>query len=213
MSRKRKTVSFDESTILFQKKCSPGPNVRFVKNAVPFASILMNYNREGSLGCGEGKYPQYKNGKYCCEDRQHTNQELLDYVNHLIESAIQNVSKTSFKKNKTNIENLIDARQFLLKRYPELQDNFDVPTSFVGTPSNYITGWFVEIQQQSKSNSSNSSNSNKSNSSNSNKSNNSSNSNNSKKNRKINKYDNHGLKRFPATLGGQKKSKTKRKRI
>jgi hypothetical protein len=92
----KEQVRFDEEGINIQKNCVPGPNVKFDKNAVPFAAYLSNIEIQGSLGCNPNQYPKYKDGKYCCETQPSTRQEELDYINMLLEYAIDNVNETTF---------------------------------------------------------------------------------------------------------------------
>ena len=140
----RKKISFNDESILSQKKCKHG-NVVFPKNALPFYSFLQHYDVEGSLGCGEGKFPQYKDGKYCCFDRRFTDQELLDYINLLLESAISNVGITAFEKNKDLIRLLIFHRKNLLERNPDLIDTFDIPEESGVDRNQYIEDWFINL--------------------------------------------------------------------
>lgn len=145
----RKKITFNEESILSQKKCKHG-NVVFPKNALPFYSFLQHYDVEGSLGCGEGKFPQYKDGKYCCFDRRFTDQELLDYINLLLESAISNVGITAFEKNEDLIRFLILHRKNLLERNPDLIDTFDMPEDSGVDRNQYIEDWFIKLYFEAK---------------------------------------------------------------
>ena len=129
-------VTFPES-VEDAKKCVPGPNVIFKKKDLPFAEYLNNINRRGSLGCGPNKYPKYDNGKYCCVDVMSTQQELLDYVNYLLENAMDVTGISSFSKEADNIEWLINIRHNLLRNYPNLTDNISVPQQFTS-----VEDWF-----------------------------------------------------------------------
>ena len=141
----KKTIKFNEESISIQKNCNPGPNVKFEKGDLPFSAFIINYDKEGSLGCGDGKYPQYKDGKYCCYDNKFTEQELLDYVNFLLEGAMTNVSETAFLKYLKPIEFLMNTRKNILENNPGLNDNLEVPEGYEGTPSNYLNNWYGKI--------------------------------------------------------------------
>lgn len=122
-----RSIHFDEEEIKSQKNCVPGPNVKFHKNALPFSEYISNMNKQGVLGCNPDQYPKYTNGKYCCETEMATPQEQLDYVNMLLENAIENVGETSFKKYSGNITWLKSVRDYLFKKYEEnnLQDTLN----------------------------------------------------------------------------------------
>ena len=127
-----KRVTFDEAKINDQKMCVPGPNVVFGKKDLPFFAYLQNMNIEGALGCGPGKYPKYTDGKYCCVDSPLTQQEQLDYVNFLLEGAMQNIGETVFKKYIQHVGILIQVRNNLLKN-KSLTDNLRIPEEYVNT--------------------------------------------------------------------------------
>lgn len=112
------------------KKCVPGPNVVFKKKALPFSEYLNSVNRKGSLGCGPNKYPKYENGKYCCVDVMSTDQEKLDYINNLLENAMDVTGISSFNQQLRSIDWLLTSRINLLKNYPNLKDNISVPEPF-----------------------------------------------------------------------------------
>ena len=114
-----RSIRFDEEEINSQKNCIPGPNVKFSKNALPFSEYISNMSKQGVLGCNPDQYPKYTNGKYCCETEMATPQEQLDYINMLLENAIENVGETSFNKYSGNILWLKSVRDFLLKKYRE----------------------------------------------------------------------------------------------
>jgi hypothetical protein len=142
------TLRFDEESIR-QKTCIPGPNVVFPKKIVNFSSFISNYNKEGSLGCGRGKYPQYTDGKYCCVNRKFTEQELLDYINFLLYGAITNLSYTAFKKNKRTVDYILDERYILLSKYPHLIDNLEIPEEESGNTDDYLTKWYQHMSDES----------------------------------------------------------------
>ena len=112
------SLRFDEEEINRQKICVPGPNVQFGKQ-LPFVGYITKMNKPGTLGCNPDQYPKYKDGKYCCETTMATPQEQLDYVNMLLQSAIDNVGESSFKKYSGNIIWLKDERNYLLRKYKE----------------------------------------------------------------------------------------------
>jgi hypothetical protein len=122
-----RSIHFDEEEINSQKNCVPGPNVKFRKNALPFSEYIYNMSKQGVLGCNPDQYPKYTNGKYCCETEVATPQEQLDYVNMLLENAIENVGETSFNKYSGNITWLKSVRDYLFKKYEEnnLQDTLN----------------------------------------------------------------------------------------
>jgi hypothetical protein len=119
------------------KKCVPGPNVVFKKKALPFSEYLNSVNRKGSLGCGPNKYPKYENGKYCCVDVMSTDQEKLDYINNLLENAMDVTGISSFNQQLRYIDWLLTSRINLLKNYPNLKDNISVPEPFTS-----VYDWF-----------------------------------------------------------------------
>jgi hypothetical protein len=131
-----KRVTFPES-VEDAKKCVPGPNVVFRKKDLPYSQYLSNIDKRGSLGCGPNKYPKYENGKYCCVDVMSTNQEILDYINNLLENAMDVTGISSFNKEASNIEWLISIRDNLLKNYKDLTDNISVPQPFTS-----VEDWF-----------------------------------------------------------------------
>lgn len=111
-----KQVKFSEEEIAQQKQCRPGPNVRFSPKALPFAEYLANLDIEGSLGCGPGKFPRYKDGKYCCQDEKASDQETFDYINYLLERVIENVPLEVFNKYKNEVEYLISYHKMYLAK-------------------------------------------------------------------------------------------------
>uniref|UniRef100_A0A6C0D7J2 Uncharacterized protein n=1 Tax=viral metagenome TaxID=1070528 RepID=A0A6C0D7J2_9ZZZZ len=135
-----KRIKFDDATE-DQKRCNPGPNVVFNKRKdapVKFVQYLTNYNREGSLGCGPGKYPMYRDGKYCCEDNIMNDQDLFDYINGLLQSATE-MSPSVFQSNKDKIFFLIDeCRERLFEHNPTLIDKLVIPEGFTNMIDWYI---------------------------------------------------------------------------
>ena len=128
-----KNVRFDESSITAQKQCIPGPNVQFSKTEIPFSEYLRNLKKPGSLGCNTDQYPKYMDGKYCCDPTMATPQEQLDYVNTLLQSSIENVGETAYRKNEMTIDTLIKWRNILLKNNTgenTLVDNLEVPEDY-----------------------------------------------------------------------------------
>jgi hypothetical protein len=128
-----KNVRFDEGSITAQKQCIPGPNVQFSKTEVPFSEYLRNLKRPGSLGCNPDQYPKYMDGKYCCDPTMATPQEQLDYVNALLQSSIENVGETAYRKNEMTIDTLIKWRNILLRNNTgenKLDDNLEVPEDY-----------------------------------------------------------------------------------
>jgi hypothetical protein len=80
----------------------------------------------GSLGCNPNQYPKYKDGKYCCESVPASAQEQLDYVNILLENAIENVNESTFKNYSDKISYLNDVRKILLEKHKnKIIDTFD----------------------------------------------------------------------------------------
>lgn len=98
---KSKKISFHESTHV-QKTC-PNGNVKFNKSKLLLEQYLQNMHIQGSLGC-VGRYPKFKNGKYCCSDTPPTYLEKLGYINQILLNITQNVDLTNFHK----IEHIID---------------------------------------------------------------------------------------------------------
>lgn len=135
-------LSFDETSVA-QKICVPGPNVAFTPKLLPFAEYLAAINKEGSLGCGPKKFPKYENGKYCCVDERVSNQEQLDYVNMLLESAIRNVGDTAFSKNKKGFLFLIRTRDYLLNIDKTLADNLELPEPYTN-----IIDWYTATEKR-----------------------------------------------------------------
>jgi hypothetical protein len=142
-------VTFDEEGINSQKNCVPGPNVKFNKNSVPFIEYMTNLDKAGTLGCNSDQYPIYTNGKYCCETEKSTPQELLDYINMLLENSIKNVGTTVFKNYSKEIDSLIKMRKYLLKEYSkEIKDNWS--KEFSKNLDDYYSKNYIESVQYRK---------------------------------------------------------------
>ena len=120
-----KNVRF--KNITEQKKCPQG-NVIFKssdkkkKKSLPFDLFLTNYKKMNSLGCENDTFPTYKNGKYCCEKIQHTEQEALDYINNLIINALETILEEMFYKFKNELNYLINKRYELIYYNPTFND-------------------------------------------------------------------------------------------
>jgi len=128
---KVKKMMFNEEEILEQKKCQPGPNVRFPKKVVPFSHYLIHNKIPGALGCTKTTYPKYRNGKYCCESRPASDQETFDYINQLLENLITNVSDTQLWKQQESIDFLLFNRNiYKNKKYPRLEDHLELPPGY-----------------------------------------------------------------------------------
>lgn len=124
-----RTVNFSQDTDQ-QKDCSPGPKVIFPKGSKQVIEYLENYTKENYENCeAPYSYPKYIEGKYCCSEDMVTEQEVLDYLNMLLESALLNVTSSVFHTHMEYIRYLILFRENLLKVSKEkgldLVDNFD----------------------------------------------------------------------------------------
>jgi hypothetical protein len=131
--KKQKTFTFDEDSINSSKNCIPGPNVVFPnKRELTIGQYLENVNNMGSLGCNPNQYPKFTNNKYCCveADQKSNPQEILDYVNGLLEYAMANVNPTVFNKYLNVIDFLIDERKEILLENKNLQDNIQLDENF-----------------------------------------------------------------------------------
>jgi hypothetical protein len=129
-SSKRKTVTLHED-VEKQKKCHPGPNVIFPKGEVPFSVYLIHNKTPGSLGCTRNTFPKYKNGKYCCESTQASDQEIFDYVNQLLQNVITNVSDKQLRNQEESIHYLLSYRNmYKKKKYPRLEDHLELPPGY-----------------------------------------------------------------------------------
>jgi len=140
-----KIVTFDEDSIASQKSCIHGPSIIFDKKSIPFYEYLTNVNVKGSLGCGPEQFPNYENGKYFCSNKTVSNQCHLDYVNNLLEAAMQNVGYTVFGKNKPGLDFLINRRNILLDIDSRLQDNLELEEYYVN-----IEDWYKNMEEHLK---------------------------------------------------------------
>ena len=118
MTRRTKTrrpkVHFDEHEIHLQKSCIPGPRVNFSKvgkeRVLPLFAYLEHVTEAGSLGCGTRQYPKYTEGKYCCTETRATPQEILDFINVMLEQVFQNSGPTNFSSQIHVVQYLIEKR-------------------------------------------------------------------------------------------------------
>jgi hypothetical protein len=138
--KKQKTLIFDEDSITNSKNCVPGPNVVFPdKKELSIGQYLENVNNIGSLGCNDNQYPKFVDNKYCCvdADERSSPQDILDYVNRMLEYAMINVNPTVFKKYLYVIDFLMYKRRVLLTTNRGLQDNLQLDENF-----NNIDEWY-----------------------------------------------------------------------
>jgi hypothetical protein len=139
-SKKKPRVKFDNKSIS-QKKCHPGPNVKFKKTVIPISHYLTYYNGDGNgnSGCTSKPktFPKYTDGKYCCEATPASDQEIFDYINERLENVIANVSDEQFFKQKHNIKFLLDHRKHYEQKQPPLEDKLLLPE-----PYKNIKEWF-----------------------------------------------------------------------
>ena len=112
------------------KKCQLG-NVIFPKKEVPFYTFLTNYKNINSLGCENNTFPTYKDGKYCCKNKQYTPQEALDYINNLIINALETISEEMYYKVNRELNFLIGERYRILYYNKNLDD---LLTNYLKTP-------------------------------------------------------------------------------
>jgi hypothetical protein len=126
---------FDESSVSRQKDevCMSRRKANINPAHIPYRQFLnaigTNNGLEG-LGCGdEFPYVTYEDGKYCCAKDGMTNQQLLDYINMLLESAMSNTNDAMFQGNLGNIQIIIGERNRLLALGSELRDNIVLPTN------------------------------------------------------------------------------------
>lgn len=131
-----KHVLFNEDEITEQKMCIPGPNVKFDRKQIPFSQYLGNFNIQGSLGCGD-KYPRYRDGKYCCEPEFATEQEMFDYINNLLQRAIENIPIELFNKYDGAIKFLIQYHRNYLGK--GLENKLELPDGFTD-----INDWYTK---------------------------------------------------------------------
>jgi hypothetical protein len=137
-----KKVAFDQESKAWQNICHPNKKVIFTKGHVPAFEYLDNINIEGSLGCTIKTFPKYENGKYCCMSEPASKQEHLDFINSLLEAAMNNVSDTAFIKQRTNIYLLLRSRNLLL-RNKKLIDTLEVIEPYTS-----ITDWFRQTEER-----------------------------------------------------------------
>ena len=141
-SRIKKKVVLDPESKAWQNICHPNKKVVFTKGNVPSLEYLDNIDIEGSLGCSMKTFPKYENGKYCCMSEPASKQENLDFINSLLEAAMNNVSDTAFIKQRTNIYLLLRSRNWLLR------NNKLIDTLEVIEPYTNITDWFRQTEER-----------------------------------------------------------------
>lgn len=118
-----KNVKFSFKTQTYKNmKCKYGKPT-FSKKRIPFDEIIQNYNKKNSLHCKNNTYPKYIDGTYCCDKQKFSKQELLDYINMLLEKAEQNISFGVYYKYKPHVDYLIQYRNLLLNPKFKLVDN------------------------------------------------------------------------------------------
>ena len=138
----KKKVVFHQESKAWQNICSPNKKVVFTKGKVPSFLYLQNINKAGSLGCDINTFPKYENGKYCCMTEPSSKQEQLDFINSLLEAAMNNVSDTAFIKQRRKIFLLLRWRKLLLNN-SRLIDNLKVIE-----PYKSITDWFIQTEER-----------------------------------------------------------------
>lgn len=141
-SRIKKKVVLDPESKAWQNICHPNKKVVFTKGNVPSLEYLDNIDIEGSLGCSMETFPKYENGKYCCMSEPASKQEHLDFINSLLEAAMNNVSDTAFIKQRTNIYLLLRSRNLLL-RNKKLIDTLEVIEPYTN-----ISDWFRQTEER-----------------------------------------------------------------
>uniref|UniRef100_A0A6C0H3Y0 Uncharacterized protein n=1 Tax=viral metagenome TaxID=1070528 RepID=A0A6C0H3Y0_9ZZZZ len=141
-SNTKKKVVLHQESKAWQNICSPNKKVIFTKGKVPAFEYLENINKEGSLGCAMKTFPKYENGKYCCMSEPSSKQENLDFINSLLEAAMNNVSDTAFIRQRTKIYSLLRSRKFLLR------NNKLIDTLQVIEPYTSITDWFIQTEER-----------------------------------------------------------------
>jgi hypothetical protein len=143
---KKPKVTFSTKTIDNDLLCIPGPKAFNLSERAPLRhyDYLNNYdsNYNPQYGCNVGQYIKYEGGHYCCvnNDKKATPQEMLNYVNMLIESFIKNVGysrapnamvnridKPRYKSFKKELNFLLHHRGKILEKNPRLIDNFEMP--------------------------------------------------------------------------------------
>jgi len=90
-----------------------------------------------------GQYPRWTfDGHYCCDSTPASPQELLDYINDMLDHAIQNTSPAAFQENSTTIASLIMHRKQLFRKYPQLEDDMTM------SPEE-LDEWFFWMEEES----------------------------------------------------------------
>ena len=124
---------FDEDSVSSQKDgaCRSGRKANINPELISYRQFLnaigTNNGFEG-LDCGDKcPYVTYEDGKYCCAKDGMTNQQLLDYINMLLESAMSNTNDAMFQRNLGNIQIIIGERNRLLESDVDLVDNIVLP--------------------------------------------------------------------------------------
>ena len=126
---------FEESSVSRQKDqpCRSGRKANINPALISYRQFLNaigTNNGLGGLDCGgEFPYVTYEDGKYCCAKDGMTNQQLLDYINMLLDSAMTNTNDAMFQRNLGNIQIIIGERNRLLALGSELRDNIVLPTN------------------------------------------------------------------------------------
>lgn len=138
----KKRVVLHQESKAWQNICSPNKKVVFTKGNVPSFEYLQNINKAGSLGCDINTFPKYENGKYCCMTEPSSKQEQLDFINSLLEAAMNNVSDTAFIKQRSKIFSLLRWRKLLLID-DRLIDNLEVIEPYIS-----ITDWFKQTEER-----------------------------------------------------------------
>ena len=143
---KKPKVTFSTKTIDNDLLCIPGPKAFNLSKRTHLShyDYLNNYasNYNPQYGCNPGQFIKYEEGHYCCvnSDKKATLQEMLNYVNMLIESFIKNVGysrapnamvnridKPRYKSFKKELDFLLHHRGKILEKNPRLVDNFEMP--------------------------------------------------------------------------------------
>ena len=134
---KKPKVTFSTKTIDNDLLCIPGPKAFNLSERAPLRhyDYLNNYdsNYNPQYGCNVGQYIKYEGGHYCCvnNNKKATPQEMLNYVNMLIESFIKNVGysrapnamvnridKPRYKSFKKELNFLLHHRSKILEKNP-----------------------------------------------------------------------------------------------
>jgi hypothetical protein len=102
-------------------------DLKTFKQWVRFFKYLEFHDQPGNYGCEQ--YAKYVDGNYCCVEDRPTDQELLDYVNLLLENALINMGPREFAKQSVAVDYLVDKRKYLLSR-KDLVDNLDIDLDF-----------------------------------------------------------------------------------